>query len=303
MARIDDLISEISEAALKARLQREIAELKKDKKFGLVFERHLPELVSMYGAPIRRGARVAERVGDISRTYLVDRIRNKVALCLPESSGPSREFPTDQLVVVKRFGEPIFPTLYKVESVARGGIAPHHVLIEADNYHALQLLEWLYAGRVDCIYIDPPYNTGARDWKYNNDYVDKADTWRHSKWLSMMRRRLILARRLLKPDGVLVVTIDEHEVFHLGMLLEDVFRGYLRHMVSIVVNPKGTGKLNFARVDEYAVFCVPDLGRSIIQGMPSTPSVVDETTAGEETDEEDEEDVEAQEEEEGDELD
>jgi adenine-specific DNA-methyltransferase len=85
--------------------------------------------------------------------------------------------------------------------------------------------------------------------------------------------------------------------------LEDVFRGYLRHMVSIVVNPKGTGKLNFARVDEYAVFCVPDLGRSIIQGMPSTPSVVDETTAGEETDEEDEEDVEAQEEEEGDELD
>jgi adenine-specific DNA-methyltransferase len=55
-------------------------------------------------------------------------------------------------------------------------------------------MDWLYAGRVDCIYIDPPYNTGARDSKYNNDYVDKADTWRHSKWLSMMRRRLILAR-------------------------------------------------------------------------------------------------------------
>ncbi len=76
MARIDDLMSEISEAALKARLQREIAELKKDKKFGLVFEHHLPELAPMYGAPIRRGARVAERIGDISRTYLVDKVHD-----------------------------------------------------------------------------------------------------------------------------------------------------------------------------------------------------------------------------------
>lgn len=138
----------------------------------------------------------------------------------------------------------------------------------------MQLLEWLYAERIDCIYIDPPYNTGARDWKYNNDYVDKADAWRHSKWLAMMRRRLILARRLLKPEGVLIVTIAEHEVFHLGMLLEDIFRGYLRHMITDVVNPKGTGKHNFARVDEYVIFCVPDLGKSIIQGLPTTVPVV-----------------------------
>jgi adenine-specific DNA-methyltransferase len=60
-------------------------------------------------------------------------------------------------------------------------------------------LEYLYAGQVDCIYIDPPYNTGARDWKYNNDYVDANDSWRHSKWLAMMRRRLVLAKRLLNP--------------------------------------------------------------------------------------------------------
>ena len=67
-----------------------------------------------------------------------------------------------------------------------------HTLIEADNYHALQLLEYMYSGKVDCIYIDPPYNTGARDWKYNNDYVDGADVYRHSKWLSMMQKRLIV---------------------------------------------------------------------------------------------------------------
>ena len=90
-----------------------------------------------------------------------------------------------------------------------------HTLIEADNYHALQLLEYLYAGKVDCIYIDPPYNTGARDWKYNNDYVDGADTYRHSKWLSMMEKRLKLAKRLLNPaDSVLIVTIDEKEYLH-----------------------------------------------------------------------------------------
>ena len=141
------------------------------------------------------------------------------------------------------------------------------MLINADNFHALQLLLYAYERQVDIIYIDPPYNTGARDWKYNNDYVDKADRFRHSKWLSMMKKRLLLAKRLLKPDGVIVITIDENEVYHLGMLLEELFPSYLRHMVTAVINPKGTGKLNFARVDEYALFCVPNTGTTIISGM------------------------------------
>jgi adenine-specific DNA-methyltransferase len=72
------------------------------------------------------------------------------------------------------------------------------------------LLLYTCEGRVDLIYIDPPYNTGARDWKYNNNYVDANDQWRHSKWLSMMKKRLVLAKRLLKHDGVLIVTIDEN---------------------------------------------------------------------------------------------
>ena len=125
-------------------------------------------------------------------------------------------------MAVLEFGDPIFPSLVPMDRVQNGPAdAPWHTLIEADNYHALQLLEYLYAGQVDCIYIDPPYNTGARDWKYNNDYVDGNDRWRHSKWLAMMKRRLILAKRLLNPStGVLIVTIDEHEVHQLGMLLE-----------------------------------------------------------------------------------
>jgi adenine-specific DNA-methyltransferase len=85
-------------------------------------------------------------------------------------------------------------------------------LIEADNYHALQLLEYLYAGQVDCIYIDPPYNSGAKDWKYNNNYVDKNDGWRHSKWLAFMERRLRLAKKLLNSaNSTLIVAIDDND--------------------------------------------------------------------------------------------
>ena len=101
-------------------------------------------------------------------------------------------------------------------------------------------MDYLYAGKVDCIYIDPPYNTGAHDWKYNNDYVDATDTYRHSKWLSMMEKRLKLAKRLLNPkDSVLIVTIDEKEYLHLGCLLEELFPYAHMQMVTIVTDPFG----------------------------------------------------------------
>ena len=167
------------------------------------------------------------------------------------------QFSLDELIVVRRFGEPIFPALIPVDQVQNGEAgAPWHTLIEADNFHALQLLDYLYAGKVDCIYIDPPYNTGARDWKYNNDYVDGNDGWRHSKWLAFMEKRLKLAKRLLKPDvGVLIVTIDEHEVHHLGMLLEEVFPQSFRQLVTIVINQKGVSQGRLSRVEEYAIYC------------------------------------------------
>src|SRR3990172_9880893 len=75
---------------------------------------------------------------------------------------------------------------------------PVNILIEGDNYHALSVLNYTHKGKIDVIYIDPPYNTGARDWKYNNNFVDINDAWRHSKWLSMMRNRLSLVKGLLK---------------------------------------------------------------------------------------------------------
>lgn len=128
-----------------------------------------------------------------------------------------------------------------------------HTLIEADNYHALQLLEYMYHGKVDCIYIDPPYNTGARDWKYNNNYVDSNDVYRHSKWLSFMKKRLELAKKLLNPeDSVLIVTIDEKEYLHLGCLLEEMFPEGRIQMISSMINFAGsTRNAEFARSNEY----------------------------------------------------
>lgn len=145
--------------------------------------------------------------------YQVLGIQDGKAVCLKRGETEAVELPVEDLVTIAEFGDPIWPYLKPLDSVCN---APDsdlwHTLIEADNYHALQLLEYLYAGKVDCIYIDPAYNTGARDWKYNNDYVDGSDTYRHSKWLSFMEKRLGLAKKVLNPSkSVLIIAIDEKE--------------------------------------------------------------------------------------------
>lgn len=98
-----------------------------------------------------------------------------------------------------------------------------NLIIEGDNFDALRTLRMTHAGRVKCIYIDPPYNTGNRDFIYNDRFIDKDDNYRHSKWLEFMFRRLELAKELLTEDGVIFVSIDDNEVFHLGLLMEQIF--------------------------------------------------------------------------------
>lgn len=197
---------------------------------------------------------------DDKSIYVVLKVEDDTAVCVkPEQKDEAVTFELKDIVRVAEFGEPIYPYLKPLDSVCN---APDsdlwHTLIEADNYHALQLLEYLYAGKVDCIYIDPPYNTGAKDWKYNNDYVDGNDAYRHSKWLSFMERRLKLAKKLLNPaDSVLIVTIDEKEYLHLGCLLEEMFPEAQIQMVSITINPSGAIRKNlFSRADEYAFFVI-----------------------------------------------
>ena len=207
MAAIHQLIDQVTDAALRERLQQETDALIKSRSFGLVFQRHLPEVTPMYGARPRRGDAVAVRGEPLEDLWRVARIAQGQAQCLHLTRGTAQAWPLDQLLVVRRFGEPNFPSLVPMDRVANGPAdAPWHTPIEADNYHALQLLEYLYAGQVDCIYIDPPYNTGARDWKYNNDYVDQNDAWRHSKWLAFMERRLALARKLLNTASSVLVS-------------------------------------------------------------------------------------------------
>ena len=132
---------------------------------------------------------------------------------------------------------------------------PYNFLIEGDNLQALYLLEKTHKNKVDCIYIDPPYNTGARNWKYNNDYVDSKDVYRHSKWLSMMNKRLRISKNLLKDDGVLICAIDENELATLKLLLEDIFDvAYQVDVISIIQNPRGIQGDNFSYTNEYALF-------------------------------------------------
>ena len=257
MAAINDLIAQIEDIALRERIAKEVDRLSKQKKFGLVFEEHLPECTPLYDIPVKTGALVAKKAGEVNDVYKVLCIEDNTAQCLHRESKETAEIALDDLVTVAEFGEPIYPYLKPIDTVCN---APDsdlwHTLIEADNYHALQLLEYLYAGKVDCIYIDPPYNTGAKDWKYNNDYVDGSDAYRHSKWLSFMQRRLKLAKKLLNPkDSVLIVTIDEKEYLHLGCLLEEMFPEANMQMVSSVINPAGVSRGGqFARTDEYIFF-------------------------------------------------
>ena len=263
MAAINDLIRQIEDKNLRDRLQQEVARLSKQKKFGLVFEDHLPECTPLYGVAVRKGSLVAVKGEDIRDVYFVSAISDGRAAIVNKATGEKSERPLDTLVAVAQFGEPIFPSLIPIDSVEN---APDsnlwHTLIEADNFHALQLLEYLYPKQVDCIYIDPPYNTGARDWKYNNDYVDSSDSYRHSKWLSMMQRRLKIAKRLLNPENsVLIVTIDEKEYLHLGCLLEEMFPEARIQMISTMINPANVARAGeFGRSGEYIFFVM--LGNS-----------------------------------------
>lgn len=276
MARIDDLIAEIGDERVRRAVAAEVKKLREEKKFGLVFENHIPELSYLHGASVRPRANVVKRGSKGAEVYRVVSVEDGSATIVRDVEGTSEseQISLSELTVVKRYGEAIYPALLPIDSLTKNPSKSYHTIINADNYHALQLLLYCYEGLVDVIYIDPPYNTGARDWKYNNAYVDKADAWRHSKWLSMLEKRLRLAKRLLKSDGVLIVLIDEHEVHHLGVLLETIFADAYQQLVTIVVNPKGVTQGRFSRVEEYANFCflsdatVKGIGDDLLTALP-----------------------------------
>ena len=155
MAIIDDLIKQIKDESLRERIQAEADKLIQQKKFGLVFENHLPECTPLYEVPVKVGGAVSLKSGSIDELYIVKDVQEEQVFCVSKGDGQEKVFALNDLVTTAEFGEPIYPYLQFVDSISN---APNsdlwHTLIEADNYHALQLLEYLYAGKVDCIYID-----------------------------------------------------------------------------------------------------------------------------------------------------
>ncbi|MEN3611528.1 DNA methyltransferase [Plantactinospora sp. ZYX-F-223] len=274
MSRLSELLRQVAlkDERLAADLKRETDALAERRAFGLNFERHVPEAVELPGRPVRKNDKVRRlpprgetptaenqilwRVASVDRKAGTATLTRSVVVA-GGASVETTEAAMDDLVVVAEFRDPIYPGLISTGKVERGEAEkPYHAVINAENYHALQALLFTHRGKVDAIYIDPPYNTGARDWKYNNNYVEGDDLYRHSKWLAFMERRLILAKELLNPDSsVLIVTIDEKEYLRLGLLLEQVFPGAVRQMVTVVINPLGQArKQELARVEEYAYF-------------------------------------------------
>ena len=236
----------------------------KSREYGLVFEHNRPEAMRLYGKPIVKGDtvhRLPERgereKAENREEWKVVKVADGLAtLTKMNDTDTTTKVPVEDVVAIAAYDEPIYAGLKEVGRVERGGDKPYHVVIKGENYHALEALLFAYAGKVDCIYIDPPYNTGARDWKYNNDYVEGTDEYRHSKWLALMERRLVLAKQLLNPqDSVLIVTIDEKEQARLGLLIEQMFTGCVIQMVTIVHNPGGAIRVEgLNRINEYAYY-------------------------------------------------
>lgn len=268
MSRLTDLLAKAKakDSQLGADLEREFKLLSSRLPFGLNFERHSPEAVELPLRPVRKGDKVrvlpdrgSVKKGD-QRLWQVKAIHKatKVAdLELLDTAEPEMQSVSlADLIVVAEFRDTIYPGLVSTGKVTRGGDKPFHTVINGENYHVLKALTYTHRGKVDAIYIDPPYNTGAKDWKYNNDYVEGDDLYRHSKWLAMMERRLLVAQELLNPaDSVLIVTIDEKEYLRLGLLLEQVFPEARIQMASVSINPAAVARSGyFGRSDEYYFF-------------------------------------------------
>lgn len=269
MSRLTDLIAraKAKDPALGDELDREFKALASRRAFGLNFERHKPESVELPGREVRRGDKVhvlpprgTTAKGD-QRLWRVLRLEGsgkaRVAhLSLIDAAEPDNaEVPVADLVVVAEFRDYIYPGLVSTGKVTQGGDKPFHTVINGENFHALEALTYTHRGKIDAIYIDPPYNTGARDWKYNNDYVEAEDLYRHSKWLAFMERRLKVAGQLMNPSGsVLIVTIDEKEYLRLGILLEQTFPEATIQMCTTVINPSGTSREYLSRVEEFVFF-------------------------------------------------
>lgn len=202
-------------------------------------------------------------ITDDEKAYLINLVNTKKKYGLVWEDKPEdvEELLRENLPVLKEV---------KDKAIVNDENFPNHILIEGDNLHALTTLNFTHESKIDAIYIDPPYNTGAKNWLYNNDYVDKDDAFRHSKFISFMEHRLKLAKRLLSSKGILICAIDDYEVHNVRHLLDEVF-GQENRLGTIVVvhNPRGRNDDRFiATMHEYMLIYAKDFNQASINFFP-----------------------------------
>lgn len=158
----------------------------------------------------------------------------------------------------------------KIDTIKRlkNGQIDENIIIKGNNLLSLHSLKSEYAGKLDLIYIDPPYNTGGNGdtFRYNNRF-------KRSTWLTFIKNRLDVARKLLKKDGALIVAIDENEQVHLGVLLKEMFKNHEVHCITIIHNPRGIQGTNFSYTHEYAFFVIPKGQKTIKNRIKTTEDI------------------------------
>jgi adenine-specific DNA-methyltransferase len=186
------------------------------------------------------------------RAYLINLVNTKKKYGLVWEDKPENveEQLRDNLPVLKEV---------KDKAIINGVDNPNHILIEGDNLHALTALTFTHEGKIDVIYIDPPYNTGNKDFKYNDRFVDKEDSYRHSKWLSFIEKRLRIAKKLLSENGLIFISISDIENAQLKLLCSDIFNenNFISNIVWANKEGGGSSDSKFIRVKhEYILtFC------------------------------------------------
>ena len=174
------------------------------------------------------------------RAYLINLVNTKKKYGLVWEDKPEEveEQLRENLPVLKEVKE---------KAIINGEDNPNHILIEGDNLHALTALTFTHEGKIDVIYIDPPYNTGNKDFKYNDSFVDKEDSYRHSKWLSFMDKRLRIAKRLLSEKGIIFISIDDNEQAQLKLLCNEVLGE--ENFITNIIWQKKTGASDAKTID------------------------------------------------------
>ena len=198
----------------------------------------------------------AELIGEIKRL----KKRKKYGLVWEEKKEDVVEFCKDKLPVVKEI---------KNKAIITDKNKPVNLLIEGDNYHALSVLNYTHEKKIDVIYIDPPYNTGNKDFIFNDKYVDLEDDYKHSKWLSFVEKRLKLAKQLLKDTGVIFISIDDNEYAQLRILCDYIFleKNYIGTIVRRRRQSQANLSKNLSVIHEY-ILCYARGNKSKLRKIP-----------------------------------